>query len=68
MIRASETRVLSVYSRPVRHEIGSLFGKEMHRFTIDAGLSSQYVTQWSDNENILFRDVLKRIGGKLRIV
>lgn len=69
MINTLETHALTVYGSPVRHEIGMLFGKEMHRFVVNAGTAKQFVTQWSDNENALFRTVVERVGKKgLRLV
>lgn len=69
MLSPIETHALTVYGSPVRHEIGLLFGKEMHRFVVNAGTAKQFVTQWSDNENALFRTVVERVGKKgLRLV
>lgn len=67
MNRVTVTSVISlpVYGKYIRHEIGTLFGKEMHRFVLDEGLSSEYSTFWSTDENKLFGAVLKRFNRKL---
>lgn len=62
IIKPTELHSFVVYDRQVHHEIGSLNGKEFHRFTIDPCTYMTYTSEWSNDENGAFAKVLKRIG------